>query len=172
MDKKTHCKKGHEFTEENTYTSRRGVRHCRTCRKETMRKRREGTQVGQANARKTACAQGHPYDEHNTGYYTKPNGKTRRVCRQCNKNNAYVQRIKRYGITVEQYGQMLTEQNTRCPLCSSEFDREPHIDHCHSSGKVRGLLCFNCNTMLGSAKDNVETLRKAISYLESFTETE
>lgn len=46
------------------------------------------------------------------------------------------------------------------------FESKHIIDHCHTTGKIRGLLCTNCNNMLGKAKDNVEVLKKAISYLE------
>jgi hypothetical protein len=169
---KTHCKRGHEFTEENTYTASNGSRHCKECRKGRMRTRRDGTQTGYYNSRKTHCLQGHPYDEENTIVTIRANGKSRRWCKACEKQNQYRQRIKRYGITVEQYEQMLADQNDRCAICFNEFDREPHIDHCHSSEKVRALLCFSCNAMLGSAKDNVDTLKKAIAYLESFSETD
>lgn len=41
------------------------------------------------------------------------------------------------------------------------------VDHCHDTGKVRGLLCFNCNVGIGSLQDDIEMLRKAIKYLEN-----
>lgn len=78
-------------------------------------------------------------------------------------------RKKAYGISQEQYEAFLTEQNGRCAICTSE---EPggrgswHVDHCHVSSKVRGLLCHRCNVMLGFARDNVVTLTNAIAYLE------
>lgn len=65
---------------------------------------------------------------------------------------------------------MLTVQGSSCKIC---LTTEPggkglvfHVDHCHDSGKVRGLLCMACNIMLGKAQDNTETLRAAIKYLE------
>jgi hypothetical protein len=65
---------------------------------------------------------------------------------------------------------MLTSQGDSCKICSTS---EPggkgsafHVDHCHESGLVRGLLCMACNIMLGKAKDNVTTLQNAINYLE------
>ncbi len=76
----------------------------------------------------------------------------------------------KYKITRADYMRMLEEQNYGCAFCGREGAHDDlkflHVDHCHSTGKVRGLLCFNCNGMLGQAKDNLETLRKAIAYLE------
>jgi len=71
---------------------------------------------------------------------------------------------RRYNITIEQYNEMLTSQNGLCLLC----DKEPKkivVDHCHKTGKVRGLLCDECNRGIGLLKENVEVLQKAISYL-------
>ena len=73
----------------------------------------------------------------------------------------------RYGITLDQYRQMLVDCNFCCALC----DGPPigrwkalHIDHNHTTGKVRGLLCIGCNTALGSLNTPIK-LMKAIRYL-------
>lgn len=76
--------------------------------------------------------------------------------------------MKKFGIHESQYSAMLDEQNHVCAICGSPeiCDRDLCVDHCHTSGKVRGLLCTNCNMALGKFQDNVEYLRKAIEYLE------
>ena len=56
------------------------------------------------------------------------------------------------------------KQKGKCPLCLN-FEEVLHVDHCHKSGKVRGLLCTRCNKGLGHHKDDVEILKKAIKYL-------
>ena len=73
-----------------------------------------------------------------------------------------------YGLTVEEYSSKLEQQNNCCAICNvaSSGTRDWHVDHCHVSGKVRGLLCHRCNLMLGHAQDNVQTLEKAILYLK------
>ena len=76
-----------------------------------------------------------------------------------------------HGIDLHDYDTMLDEQNYRCAICGSEESNNPHrehfyIDHCHKTGKVRGLLCNHCNVMLGQAKDNISILHNAINYLE------
>lgn len=72
---------------------------------------------------------------------------------------------KTYGVSNEDYKQMFNLQNGKCKICDSSSDKRLHIDHCHSTLAVRGLLCGNCNTALGLVKDNVETLNKMIAYL-------
>jgi hypothetical protein len=83
----------------------------------------------------------------------------------------------KYGITSKQYDEMMLSQQGKCVLCLVEFNLQkpitkqyPVVDHCHATGEVRSLLCGYCNSMLGFAKDNPETLRAAIKYLELFKE--
>ncbi len=80
--------------------------------------------------------------------------------------------LRKYGVSVDRYNEMLISQNYKCSICSTEKvggrSKNFHIDHCHESGVVRGLLCMSCNTMLGMAKDNTEVLSKAILYLDKF----
>jgi hypothetical protein len=81
--------------------------------------------------------------------------------------NSYL--LRNYGITYEQYLQLLEKQDHKCAICGTqESDRKGGdlvVDHCHSSGKVRGMLCQKCNLMLGNANDLVDTLERAIIYL-------
>ena len=75
---------------------------------------------------------------------------------------------KLYGITLDDYNKMLTEQNHSCKICErhvDEFDRTLAVDHCHTTGKVRGLLCSNCNTALGLMKEDVGNIMKMVEYV-------
>jgi len=78
----------------------------------------------------------------------------------------------KHGITLTEYQKMLHEQDYRCKICKSDFlgnrnIRRFHIDHCHATGKVRGLLCQQCNHGLGNFRDNIDSLAAAIEYLQS-----
>ena len=75
-----------------------------------------------------------------------------------------------YGITLDDYNRMLKIQNNRCAICNGTETINRHhnnlsVDHCHATGKVRGLLCSSCNSGIGKMKDDVELLEKAIAYL-------
>jgi len=74
---------------------------------------------------------------------------------------------KKFGIGLHQYQTMLKEQNGVCYICEKEDFRNLAVDHCHTTGKVRRLLCTNCNTALGKFNDNVDLLSKAIEYLKT-----
>lgn len=76
-------------------------------------------------------------------------------------------RLRKYGLTVEQYQALLKDQVGLCRLCHTPFGARIHIDHDHVTGRVRGLLCHPCNVGLGHFKDNPNLLRAAASYLES-----
>lgn len=82
-------------------------------------------------------------------------------------------RLKKYGLTPEALDAMLESQGGVCAVCgTSEWKGHgsaPHVDHDHTSGAVRGLLCVNCNRGLGFFGDDVARLRSAIVYLETFT---
>jgi hypothetical protein len=73
-----------------------------------------------------------------------------------------------YGIEPEEYLQMHKSQQGRCAICGEEptTKRGLHLDHCHETGKVRGLLCHGCNTGIGSFGDDPELLKKALDYLK------
>ena len=78
---------------------------------------------------------------------------------------------KAYGITVEQYDAMLASQNGECAICyggPNGKGNRLHVDHCHESGQIRGLLCGECNFGLGKFGDDIARLRSAADYLESF----
>lgn len=75
---------------------------------------------------------------------------------------------KKYGITLEEYNDLLRQQNNLCAICSRKCStgNKLAVDHCHNTGKIRGLLCQGCNTSLGKMNDDPDLLRKAIDYLE------
>ena len=92
---------------------------------------------------------------------------------------------KKFGMSLDDYASMLEKQNHRCAICQTHIDdyvsqcegsksiyaqrkskQNFSVDHCHNTGKIRGLLCYNCNLMLGNAKDDPDLLLKAIEYLK------
>lgn len=75
-------------------------------------------------------------------------------------------RIRSYGLTLDQYDAMLTAQNGCCLICEQRMTR-PAIDHCHTTGKVRGLLCGPCNRALGLFRESPRILRRAAAYVTS-----
>lgn len=79
------------------------------------------------------------------------------------RHNAYVRDFK---ITLEDYNRQLEKQNHKCAICGATDDqKELAVDHCHSTGKVRGLLCFRCNGSIGKFEDDISILQSAIEYL-------
>ena len=77
-------------------------------------------------------------------------------------------RFSKYGITPIEYDRLYQIQQGRCAICKThqtELGRMLSVDHNHTTGKVRGLLCDLCNSILGHAKDSVEVLETCIEYL-------
>jgi hypothetical protein len=88
-----------------------------------------------------------------------PDGKEKK------RNNHYKHK---YNITLDDYNKMLDEQSHSCKICNSHkdlFKKALCVDHCHSTGKIRGLLCDDCNVGLGKYKDQEELMIKAANYL-------
>lgn len=72
-----------------------------------------------------------------------------------------------YGITAVERDLLAAQQDGLCAICEREpLNHKLHVDHSHLTHKVRGLLCYTCNRLLGDAKDDVLVLRRAIRYLE------
>lgn len=72
----------------------------------------------------------------------------------------------KYGITLEDYQDLLTKQNSKCAICKREIGL--CIDHDHKTGKTRGLLCHACNRAIGLLKENEEILKNAIYYINKY----
>ncbi len=86
---------------------------------------------------------------------------------------------RKYGITIDDYNRMLTEQDGKCGICGREETRIANgkgtrlsVDHCHQTNKVRGLLCFACNSTLGKYDDKIDFLKAMINYLDKHKEEE
>jgi hypothetical protein len=92
-------------------------------------------------------------------------------------NSRYARRkmLECHGLTEESFEAVLISQNGRCAICEVPFQQtsgrnkmlSPHVDHDHTTMVVRGLLCSNCNTMIGLANENPGVLARAIEYLSS-----
>src|SRR5262249_775392 len=72
---------------------------------------------------------------------------------------------RQYGLSVQEYGELLDRQNHACGICERPFHGTPHVDHCRITNWVRGLLCNNCNLGLGHFQDNPAYLVKAAPYM-------
>jgi hypothetical protein len=79
----------------------------------------------------------------------------------------------KYGFGLEAYEKMLLEQKGVCLICKKPETRKNkhtgtcrlHVDHCHETGTIRGLLCSKCNFGIGNFNDNIETMQEAVRYL-------
>lgn len=125
----------------------------------------------------TACQQFKPlasFNKNKEGKFGKHS-----ICRKCTSErskyryangDSYAVRLKKlYGLSVDEYEQMYAEANGKCQVCSTpeeELSKRLAVDHCHQTGKIRGLLCSKCNTALGQLNDNLETISALYSYLK------
>lgn len=153
---------------------------CKECKSFTGKEKRKPITEARVKAKKefkatethkkcTKCHITQPLSE-----YRKAGGTTiRSDCKTCcdKINKPYRRRYllkKLYGISLEDYNNLVEQQNNLCAICGNP---EPHegaslaVDHNHTTGKIRELLCSRCNLLLGHSKDSIETLKKAIQYL-------
>jgi hypothetical protein len=77
---------------------------------------------------------------------------------------------KRYGLTVEQKQAMIDGQDGKCAICESNLETTHNVcvDHCHTTNKVRGILCRKCNLGIGHLNDSIDILKSAQAYLEKY----
>jgi len=139
---------------------------CRTCKKEypldyfyKVHKNRE--------CRRPECK--YCYQAWNKKYRDRNIEKYRASWRKASKKLYYkdpfgIKLRQNYGITIDQYSEMVNKQDGRCKICHEKPDLLA-VDHCHKRNKVRALLCLKCNSGLGMFKENVDVLKRAIQYL-------
>ena len=101
-----------------------------------------------------------------TEYYSR-NGTKRRTCKECRRD---LERERIYGVSRGEFWDIYHKQNGRCGICDKRMHSERWkgfaIDHCHTTKKVRGLLCTQCNVGLGNFMDDPARLLKAAAYLK------
>ena len=111
------------------------------------------------------CGVAKPISEY---YFRKDNGRYRSECKECMK--ALV-RFRNTGWTPELYEEAFIKQNGCCAICNCKLNSSRYTrfagDHDHKTGKLRGLLCTNCNTALGLLKESPERLLRALDYLKT-----
>ena len=77
---------------------------------------------------------------------------------------------KRFGISEAEYDARRAAA-LNCDICHGPFEKSPELDHCHTTGRLRGWLCGKCNRMLGLVNDSTTILKEAINYLEKHGRT-
>ncbi|MER6092653.1 endonuclease VII domain-containing protein [Streptomyces bluensis] len=88
-----------------------------------------------------------------------------KACKACKAAKGRSDHLKRqYGITETERDEMITSQMGLCAICLNA--PAVHVDHCHETGRVRGVLCFNCNSGLGLLRDDPDAANRAADYLE------
>lgn len=154
---KTHCKNGHEFTNDNTEIVSSGSRRCRTCHRLNEQQRYHTNY----NYRMKTL-------ERAKQAFRKDPEKHYIAARKYNKANKKKKQdyhyLYKYGLTPEAYQELLKKQDYHCAMCDSKEHLE--VDHNHKTEKVREILCHKHNMVLAMADDNIDILYKAISYLE------
>ncbi len=113
-------------------------------------------------------------------YQDKSGKRTNAYCRDCHKTRCkerwharswvdrWSSRAYKYGVTPQFLLDLYDKQEGKCALCEAEpqTERGLHVDHCHATQRVRGLLCHGCNTGIGALKEDPKIFSKAISYLK------
>ncbi|MFD5056637.1 endonuclease VII domain-containing protein [Streptomyces tendae] len=85
-----------------------------------------------------------------------------KACRAVKSRAGHLQR--HYGLTEAERDQLIADQGGVCCICLAA--PAAHVDHCHETGRVRGVLCFSCNAALGQFKDRPDAIRRAAAYVE------
>lgn len=136
---------------------------CRACYEKDLRQRNpEYADRQRQNARKWHCANPDKLKAHAADRKADPTKRTRDA------RTKRVMLLRRYGLTVADYERMCAAQEGRCAICARPSSTRLHVDHCHATGRVRGLLCYRCNH--GIAKffsEDPARLRRAADYLET-----
>jgi len=89
--------------------------------------------------------------------------------REANKDKETDKRLRKvFGISIRDYEKMLKRQGGVCAICRrEEKNKRLAVDHCHTTGVVRGLLCQKCNWAIGMFEDDIQRMEAAINYIES-----
>jgi hypothetical protein len=145
--------------------------YCRECSAEYYRQRQEA--CGRKPRPKVDAPAGHkycqrcgevkPHSEWDRNRTASDGLSTR--CKACRAVEGRARHLRRnYGMTEAERDEMVASQMGLCAICLKA--PAVHVDHCHKTGRVRGVLCFNCNSAIGKLEDDPDVGRRAVAYLE------
>ncbi|MER6288195.1 endonuclease VII domain-containing protein [Streptomyces sviceus] len=149
--------------------------HCRECvaeysaahyrrRREAMGKPvREQVEVPDGHKLCRTCGEIKPWSEWHRNATASDGLSTRcNTCRAAQNRRDHLKR--QYGLTEAERDELIASQGGVCCICLAAVPE--HVDHCHKTGRVRGVLCFSCNAALGQFKDRPDAIRRAAAYVE------
>lgn len=159
------CHRGHPFVD-GSYYLYKGSRHCKECIRLRTKLALNGPSPCQINTAKSHCINGHLLEGDNL--HTEKSGSRR--CRACRR--AAVRKCK-YGVSLQVYDRLAETQQHRCAICGQkETVRNRNgqvstlsVDHNHSTGQVRDLLCRRCNAAVSFMREDVEYAQALVQYL-------
>lgn len=150
----------------------RAISQCKSCRNAYMGRWRAGLRMDHPPKPRTttrlckSCGEEKPARE-----FYRNRGRPVTACKPCFQANIAAAR---YGLTPSEYAAMLKAQGAACAVCKQapQGKRRLAVDHCHSTGAVRGLLCHDCNVSLGFLREDVDRIIALARYISSFQEPE
>lgn len=169
----------------NGECTQEGRVHSRSlCRKHYERMQRNGSVVPKTNVRPRKAGPGENWCSKCSQFlpvalFSKSKHRSNglvSVCKDCasdvnkeayDSERTWARKIRsRYGMSVGEYNELHDRQDGKCAICKQSGMERLHVDHCHETGAIRGLLCWRCNTTLGKVEDSVELLASMINYLD------
>ncbi|MFF5551809.1 endonuclease VII domain-containing protein [Streptomyces olivaceoviridis] len=140
-----------------------GAAHYRRRREASGKPVREKADVPPGHKLCRTCGEIKPHSEWHRNATASDGLSTR--CKACRAVQGRELHLKRqYGLTEAERDELVTAQGGVCCICLSA--PPAHVDHCHETGRVRGVLCFSCNAALGQFKDRPDVIRRAAVYVE------
>lgn len=142
---------------------------CRDCSSQNLRERKGNPPIKGGSKECSSCR----LEKDISFFYSDKNTKDglKRECKECSTrkidNTHYKQK---YNISIDKYEEMSLKRDHKCDICETNIPgnriKRLCVDHCHTTGNIRGLLCEGCNLGLGKFKDSPDLLRRAAEYLE------
>lgn len=153
------CKRGYKYpvnlrSKEKLTLFNDGIKACSTCKK--------------------LLTLDNFYTDNSPSNLLKKTSRCKDCCREYDRTHRHIARNTtykaKYGITSIDVDKKIKSQNNKCPICQSVFSgtfghKSPNVDHCHKTGKIRDILCGDCNRVLGAVNEKISTLENMIKYI-------
>ena len=163
-----------EFYKDARYP--KGDIHCAACRREKVRIWRTSNKARAAEIHKRSYLRNPEAARKRANEWYKKNH-ARQKAYMADRRKTHAEQIagsklkSAFGITLTDYNAMLEKQNHQCAICGKSPEQNKKrlaVDHCHTTNKIRGLLCSTCNKAIGLFSDNIPQLQSAIQYLSQY----